>query len=360
MIPNFKTSLNAYARHSQGAAYWFHSGDQGADIAPYRVAYFTQTDDDHPTRYRVPSPQHVARYLLADAIERAGLSSRSDISEAAHQGLSGVYRRFDGGLALRSDRDDYDANAPTPVLPLTDYYRGLHAALNFTFAADHPGNAGRPFFDRWDYTENIISATISEVLARRSKVAERATEETRKRAEAAAREADRRNAAEAAEEARSERDTIRPAYVIHAIREHLAALQPGDKMTRADLVDVVLTHAAADPLAPALPPRKVAAVLIQHAEELGLTERVLSSTTDGKRSRARGFVFTPQTTAVTENTQETTVDATTAHIIDRVVAELKDEVREHLTTHLARRSETAETTPSPVTDLSTYRARRAA
>ncbi|WP_040165059.1 hypothetical protein [Microbacterium gorillae] len=151
----FRPALDAYARSSQGARRAF------ADDA-YFTGRFLHPGDDHARRYAVPSPAHVARYLLAPALFAAEETAPSAVAPVVRDTLASIPRRFDGGLAYRApqSRREHLDTAP-PTLRLTDYYRGLHAATTLDYDHAHPENAAD--FDQDAYGAAIVAATLAEL-----------------------------------------------------------------------------------------------------------------------------------------------------------------------------------------------------
>lgn len=379
MTLNFKPALDTYASNKTGALNAYRS-------AAHITARFRTPDDHHERMFRVPTPAHVARFLLVPAIERAGLTATSDIREAVHVGLNSVHRRYHGPLARRTSREgrEHLDEAP-PYLPLADYYAGLHAALWFTFDASHPDNSG-VHFDRWDFEEAILAATFSELHTRAQEAAEKAArtvareacEERQARPQPTPATLTDEQRARYRATAKAKRTAETDAH-LQAVDDALAdlidrgELTPGASVTRAELTDMVRADLS-PALRRALAPRRITALALTAAKSHGLAERVLSSTTDGKRTRTRGFVYAPQT--IPEQPEETPVNINAIHAETAAVRELAAALREAREerdlfaeqTAVLRSGDTlgalqlqAERMhPAPVTDLDAYRARRAA
>lgn len=377
MTPTYSQHVKRYATKHRGRY----------DRKPYLAAAFRDDARDLTRRVTVPSPKHVAQHLLGPALATLPAETR-------HEAARGI-------LASLQDRHFMKGDAPSE-------YVGLWTALNLSPA---PGVD----FDRDAYEAAVLAA--ADVVADRDARAAKATAE--KAARAVARAAARPAAKSQTERTTAYRAALRArklAYVRHALAELTADLDPGAPLTRDEVADAVaatlaeaheLAEENADendadtrrysaarmayrrdldawhasrmlqdttprptpPIEPTLmawaevaadeglpevapPPsisRREAITLARElAPELGLGER--------RHGNGHRFVYTPHTTA--ETTQETAMNATTEVIIDRIVAELKEEVRADLAAYLSRRTPTAsESLPANVTPI---RARRAA
>ncbi|MGM7671916.1 hypothetical protein [Microbacterium sp. A93] len=307
MTLTFRAAYDRYATSTPGAS-------SSHRAAAHLTARFLAPNDPHAITFRVPTPEHVARFGIVKSLERAGLTHRDirEVREAVHTFISGVYRRHHGPLAYRTPKYGREHLAEdVPVLDLSKHYRGLQAALNFTFDADHPDNAGL-YFDRWDYEEAIISATLDALRTR-------ADDAARNAACAAAREAREQRTTrppqptttaltdEQRARYRATAQTKRVAEAdaqLQTVTDTLAALiddgelAPGARLSRAELTDMV--RAALSPSdRSALAPRRTTALILQAAASHSLAECVLSS---GNGKRTRGFVYTPQTATHTAQT----------------------------------------------------------
>lgn len=146
--PDFTRAYERYARHNPGIR---HAFTESAHL----TGRFAVPGDDHARTYRVPTPAHVARHLLAPAL---GLEApdRALLRDA----LAALPRKYNGigHPAPRWGQEHLDSTAP--VTRITPYYAGLYAALNFDYADDHADNAGRPF-DRDAYVDAILDAGVA-------------------------------------------------------------------------------------------------------------------------------------------------------------------------------------------------------
>lgn len=385
-LPDLAKSLVTYSGDTPGARAGY------ADH--YATARFIDLNhvgegDPHPHIYGLPTPDHVAVHLLAKPIRRLAIAgglditNRDQVTDAARQGLSRVGKRTHGPEAKRTPREGREhLDTQVEYRDLSDWYRGLHAALRFTLA-DHPENANTTF-DREAYVVAIVVATWSELSGERKKAeaAARAARNAKAAAERAARRAEQPTRAERARATHKGKADDRRDYIAATMADILADASPGATFTRSELVEMIRERAEedydynGDPITRDLrdAPRRIAGHVLALATSLGLTERTLSRTADGIRIRPRGFVYTPQT--IPEQPQETPVNIDAIHAETAAVRELAAAFREareerdlfaEQTTALrsgdtlgALQLQAERMHPAPVTDLDAYRSRRAA
>ncbi|MEV7607911.1 hypothetical protein AB0N61_00350 [Microbacterium sp. NPDC089320] len=326
---DFKTSAASYAAHSLGVRRAYDTADA------YVVGRFAFSDelDAYPWGRRVPTVAHVWEYLILPTLD-----PEAPINEdAIRASLDALPRRYDGGQGRRAPlpgREHMD-DARDATRKLTPYYAGLYAALHML---PLPGTD----FDR----EAFLTDLFAYGHAYRSRILAPAGTSTERVRAYRSRKAD------------SESRAILDAFD--------AAMEAGDIVLGQPITRAALAESIGLELAFNLSDRRIFEVL-RSADDLGVsapisvTERQTVVYVDGVRTRTRVFVFTEgdATRTTDDPPQETTMNATTEVILDRIVAELKDEVRADLAAYLAQR-DAHTTTPAPVTDLDTYRARRAA
>jgi len=180
---NFSRALDAYARHSSDPAYfWKYGPSEDRDIAARLQAHlFDPTaHDDHAYSREVPSPAHVAAFLIAPTIAAAGVTDPAEIADLAAECLNGVRKRTNGGSRYAADRNQF-SDDPTDVYDLSPWYKGLYRALSHASASPH--------FTRSRYLADIGKATLREVQRLTRAEAAIAREEAATQARTAAREA---------------------------------------------------------------------------------------------------------------------------------------------------------------------------